>query len=143
MEEQLNQQNLPMGERAMTEEELAQAEAELNAEETEETEEVEVPVYKNDSDNAFCRMFCVNEENWRLLNTHKINLEQLFYDYYQKFLGAPLWSVKSEVRPVASLSEGFSPFYNDYVKACKELQEKWPDEVLHGVNLTFDMDTSG
>ena len=106
------------------------------------TQQQEAQTWKNDSSNPLCQMYCVAEEYMILLDVHKVNMEQAFYDYLQKFLGYPLWSVKCGVVPVAAMKPGQFRIYNDYVKACKEQQKKTEQE-LYAVELTFDVDSSG
>jgi hypothetical protein len=105
-------------------------------------ETTEVPVWENTSKNPLCQMYLVQEGNMMLLNRHMVNFEQAMYDYYQKFQGVPLWYVKCSLVPVEALKPTQFKMYNEYVRECKSQQQKVKEE-LYGVQLDFDVDTSG
>jgi len=98
--------------------------------------------WKNESKNPLCAMFCVAEKDMVLLDRHKVNLEGMFYDFYQKFQGYPLWSVSSKVIPVSELEATPMKIANEYIKACKEEQAKSEGD-LYAIQLGFDIDSSG
>jgi len=113
-----------------------------NETEAEQEEAAIETAWENDSANPFCKMFCWGEENVMLLEKHKNNFEQLMYDFYQKFLGYPLWSVHATVTDINELETTSIRIYNDYVKACREQQDT-TTETLYAVKLVFKLDTSG
>ena len=95
----------------------------------------------NKSENPLCLMWCWPEDNVLLLEKHKSNFELMIYDYYQKFLGYPMWSAKATVVPVEELKMASMSLYNNYIKACKKLQEENEDQTLYAIDVEFDIDT--
>jgi len=92
--------------------------------------------------NPFFTLFTSNDENRSFLENKMIFLfESIFYEVYKRKM--PLWYVKSKIVPINELIEcRYSvPEYNNYVRYCKEYGER--SGVKYGIQLVFDVDTSG